>query len=210
MPYVITTKVYAQPTKQGELRALLEGRVRDGQKAGFRLNLATTALGADPSFFVNLFCADLAKADEFRASTQFPANDPAFMGKVTQLVRQPAQNQLLQVLSSPPPAGSPPRYNLVGRIVGQPAHVLDVLDMVRSRVQEEQAAGARVGLSRVVAGEPGLRVARQFGSMAELETWIAATESDASRLQFVRKLTPMLAEPVQYEVREVLIAMPPA
>jgi hypothetical protein len=212
VPYTATTVVYPAMGKQGELRALLEELVRMFQAKGLRANLAVTAFGDDPAYYLNIRFADLAAADAYRDGPLYPPADPAFLAKIAGLLRQPARNELREgmLLAAPGAPTSPIRYNRVATLIARPGSERQMLSLVLERARAEQAAGTRVNVSRPVAGTRGLRVGITFGSLAELDKFRSASNGDAARQKYVEQLTSLLAEPTNFEIREVILQMPAA
>jgi hypothetical protein len=97
--YLVRTTSYPAMGKAAELRALLMERVQKAQAAKERTTLSTTVFSGDGgAFFISRAFADLAAYDTYRQHLQSDSAYQLFGAKAVSLSRQPAGNELAQVL----------------------------------------------------------------------------------------------------------------
>ena len=67
---------------------------------------------------------------------------------------------------------------------------------------------SRVAVGRLVAGEGGAQffVSNSFGSLAEIEHFRQKSQDDAGRLKIIEQALPLMARPVSFEIRQILMA----
>jgi len=95
---------YPAAGKGPELRALLEGRVKDGQAQGLRVGLSTQLFGAGGATYVQtVIYPDLAAYEKRRQANLSDSAFRAYQAKVVELTRMPAKQELFEILVRVPP-----------------------------------------------------------------------------------------------------------
>jgi len=208
MPFIVQAIIHPAPGRGGDVRPLLEEQVQRLQTSR-RANLAMTLFGGARNFYVNQLFADLTAADAYLASPESQI-DPAWLARLAPLLGQPSSFHLGEVVVPMPADGSQTSgFNYQATLYPKPESGRRLGELAAELARLDQAAGSRVAVGRLVAGEGDARlfVSHLFGSLAEIEHFRQKSQDDAGRLKIIEQALPLMARPVSFEIRQILIAM---
>lgn len=198
MPYTHRVTVFPANGATVALRAVLETQIHARKVAGYRCGLGQVIYGAPSPHFDLVFAFDsLGDLEKFR-------NDPisaVFASQVAALTSQGPGIELAKQLLAVP-AGPNPAYTTSTTIFPATGKIVALREALVANAKEEQAEGARIGVSTGHGGAPRVVVTRLFASFADLDE-IGPKPSEAR----AARVANLFAAPPVTEIRQVLVGL---
>jgi len=207
--YALRVTQFPAIGKWAELREVTATQVRARQAQGVRAALTAPIVGGPARMYTSIAFETLADLQAFRERNLSDRDFQAFSAKVAQLVAQPPESELWEVLTPAQP-GSDASYTQRITYTAAMGKARALREMLEKRVAQRQAEGIRCSFSEQLASDAArYSVINLFGSLADFEAFRNRMRADASMQAFMDKLTPLLAASPTVELSEIVVPFQP-
>jgi hypothetical protein len=207
MPYHHYIFHYPAVGKQGELRALLEERVKARSATGVPHGLAARMFADEPMLATRITHQDLASLEAFQRAQEADPAQAAFLAKMRPLISRPNAQALYRELVPAQNAG-PAGY--VWRVIRQPAPAKgeELRALLEERTKSRNSQGIPAALyARVVPLNGATFMSNLlFADLAAFQRQTEGNQTDAAARAFLAKAASLAAGPPRQILSRVLIA----
>ena len=206
MPYYHYILHHPAVGKQGELRALLEERVKARAATGLRQGLGVRMFAQEPVLDTRIVHQDLASLEAFQRAQEASSAQAAFLARMQPLLSRPNSQYLYRELV---PVENPGTPGYVLRLLYQPAPGKgeELRAVLEERAKSLNGQGVPTGLSaRVVAPDgPSFRANVLFADLAAFQRFTEGALTDAGARAFRAKVAAVAAGPTRQVLTRLLV-----
>jgi len=213
MPFIVQAVVHPAPGCGDSVKPLLEEQVKRLHAGGRRANLAMLLFGGARDFYLNQLVANLADVDAYLATPESQI-DADWLAKLAPMLAERTSFNLGEVvLPMVAGSGQRPAFNYQATLYPRPdvGPARALVDLAVEVARHDRKNGVRASVGMLVAGEGDGRIfaSHAFDSLAEIERFRQNTREDADRRKIIEQGLPLMARPVSFEIRRILVPMQP-
>ena len=203
MSIIRIVSIFPSPDKVGEMRSLLEGRIRSTPGT----SLSIGVIGEMATFVETTVFESLEAYEKVRDADMADSSILQHRAQIGSLVRQPVVIRLLDTIISPlEPIGSNMRYNQRVVFFPTPQGENSLREALEEFVRGQQAAGrVHIRLAQPIFSHDGsaYTVGDSYETMAELENVLRGRASAVS--DFSEKIATSIRQPRVNRLLEVIV-----